>query len=96
MMKQMYQCEHLPQMNKTQLLHFINVVSFQVVDTQLFLDTHPSDTEALQHFHYYSELRNKALKIYAEKYGPLTIDSTAPNSDWNWVKEPWPWEGGIC
>lgn len=96
MMRQMYQCEQLPQMNKAQLLHFINVVSFQVVDTQLFLDTHPSDSEALQHFQYYSDLRNKALKVYSEKYGPLTIDSANPNNYWDWVKEPWPWEGGNC
>ena len=94
MMKTMYQCEQLPQMNKMQLLHFINIVSFQVVDAQLFLDTHPCDAEALQYFHYFLDLRNKALKIYAEKYAPLTIDSTAPNADWDWVKEPWPWEGG--
>ena len=94
MIKQMSQCEQLPQMNKAQLLHFIHVVSFQVMDTQLFLDTHPSDSEALQHFYYYSELRNKALKLYAEKYGPLTIDSATPENDWIWVKEPWPWEGG--
>ncbi len=96
MTNQMYPCEQLLHMNKAQLLHFIDMVSFQVVDTQLFLDTHPCDTEALQHFHYYSELRNKALKIYAEKYGSLTIDTINQKNDWDWVKEPWPWEGGNC
>lgn len=96
MMNQMYQCDQLSQMNQAQLLHFINVVSFQVIDTQLFLDTHPSDEEALSHFHYYSDLRNKALKIYGEKYEPLTIDSASPDNYWKWAKEPWPWEGGNC
>lgn len=96
MTTQMYQCEQLTQMNQAQLLHFISVVSFQVVDTQLFLNTHPSDKEALQHFNYYLDLRIKALKIYEEKYGPLTIDSANPECYWEWVKHPWPWEGGKC
>lgn len=96
MMNQMYQYDQLTQMNKAKLLHFINMVSFQVVDATLFLDTHPSDKEALQHFNYYSDLRNKALKLYEEKYGPLTIDSANPDCYWAWVKEPWPWEGGNC
>ena len=94
MMNQMYQCDQLNQMNQAKLLHFINIVSFQVADLTLFLDTHPSDKEALQHFNYYSELRNKAMKIYEEKYGPLTFDSARPDNYWKWVKEPWPWEGG--
>lgn len=96
MMTQMYQCDQLSQMNRTQLMNFINIVSFQVVDTVLFLDTHPSDEEALQNFKYFSELRNKAVKLYEEKFAPLTIDSSNPNCYWDWVKEPWPWEGGNC
>ena len=54
-------------MNQTQLLHFIDIVSFQVIDTQLFLDTHPSNKEALENFKYYVDLRQKSLKIYSEK-----------------------------
>lgn len=96
MMNQMHQCDQLSQMNQMQLLHFINVVSFHVVDLQLFLDTHPCDEDALEHFNYYSDLRNKAMKVYEEKYGPLTIDSANPDNYWDWVKEPWPWEGGNC
>ena len=96
MMNQMCQCEQLEQMNRAQLLHFIHVVSFQVVDIHLFLNTHPTDKEALQHFKYYSELCKKAKKIYSEKFAPLTIDTANPDCYWDWVKEPWPWEGGNC
>ena len=96
MMNQMCSCDQLNQMNQSQLMHFISIVSFQVIDTQLFLDTHPSDTESLEYFKYYSDLRQKALKIYSEKYGPLTLDTANPEGYWEWVKEPWPWEGGMC
>ena len=96
MMNQMYQCEQLNQMNRAQLMHFIDIVSFQVVDTHLYLDTHPTDKEALEYFKYYSELCQKAKKLYSEKFAPLTIDTADPDCYWDWVKEPWPWEGGMC
>ena len=96
MMNHMHSCDQMEQMNRSQLLHFIDIVSFQVVEAQLFLDTHPDDKEALEHFRYYIVLRKKALKIYAEKYGSLTMDSATPDKYWDWVKEPWPWEGGNC
>lgn len=96
MMTQVYQCDQLAQMNRAQLMNFINIVSFEVNDTVLFLDTHPSSEDALQNFRYFSELRDKALSLYEEKFAPLTIDSANPDRYWNWVKEPWPWEGGNC
>lgn len=86
----------IEKMNKQQLLHYIDVVSFQVVEMQLFLDTHPDDKEAMQQFFHYSDLRNEALKVYAKKYGPLTIDTVQPSGSWHWAEQPWPWEGGNC
>ena len=58
------------QMSQPQLLQFINIVSFQVVDSQLYLDSHPTDEEAMKHFNYYRELRNNALKAYEKMYVP--------------------------
>lgn len=97
MMNQMQnQTIQLSQMSQAQLLQFIDRVSFQVVDTQLFLDSHPTDQEAMKHFNYYRELRMGALKVYADKYGPLTIDTANPADRWEWAETPWPWEGGYC
>ena len=62
--------------NRKDLLQWINVVSFAVNDVHLYLDTHPTDKEALAYFHEYSKLRNHALKEYSKYYGPLTIDTT--------------------
>lgn len=86
----------LNQMNQNELLQFINVVSFQVTDTQLFLDSHPMDEEALNYFNYYMDLRRSALQAYADQYGPLTIDTANPTNRWIWAEQPWPWEGGRC
>ncbi len=85
--------------SQAQMLHYVDMVSFAVIEANLFLDTHPDDEEALAYFRHYSKLRNKALKEYAEAYGPLTIDTANMNNceTWEWVKDPWPWQaGGEC
>lgn len=84
------------QMNQAQLLHWINMVSFAVVDITEYLDTHPCDEEALKYFDHYIGLRRSAMQAYADQYGPLTIDTASPGSDWSWAAQPLPWEGGIC
>ncbi len=86
----------ISQMNQAQLLHWINMVSFAVVDIPLYLDTHPKDEEALKYFNHYIDLRRCAMRAYAEKYGPLTIDSANPGDFWTWSAQPLPWEGGNC
>lgn len=88
-------------MNQTQneqkrLMNWINMVSFMVDDIQLYLDTHPCDKEALEHFEHYKDLRVQALEEYARCYGPLTVDTTSDYDEWAWVMQPWPWEGGSC
>ena len=84
------------QMNQAQLLHWINMVSFAVVDITEYLDTHPQDEEALKYFNHYAELRRTAMSAYAQKYGPLTIDDAKTDNYWDWSAVPLPWEGGAC
>ena len=84
------------QMNQAQLMQWINRVSFALVDITEYLDTHPQDEEALKYFNYYAEQRRAALCAYAEKYGPLTLDTARPETYWDWSNVPLPWEGGNC
>ena len=73
-------------MNHGQLMHWINVVSFAVVDITEYLDTHPNDEEALKYFNDYAEQRRAALRAYAENYGPLTIVyGRRPGTFWDWL-----------
>lgn len=82
---------------RTDLLAWINVVSFAVDDVKLFLDTHPCDREALEFFEEFENERRQALCEYAKYYGPLTIDSMSTESErWTWINEPWPWQEGGC
>lgn len=82
--------------SRAQLMQYINEVSFAVSDILLYLDTHPEDEKAMAFYRENAEKRNAALKHYAMQYGPLTIDTALDNASrsWEWVQQPWPWEGG--
>lgn len=86
------------QLSKSQMLQYINEVSFAVNDILLYLDTHPCDHAALAYYEEHVAMRKAALDDYAKYFGPLTVDTadlTHCNA-WEWVMQPWPWEGGSC
>lgn len=83
--------------NQQQLLNWINMISFAIQDTQLYLDTHADDQEALEYFCHFHKLRLEALEEYARRFTPLTIDTVTCSEDqWKWVMDKWPWERGVC
>ena len=55
------------------LLHDIGVLGFVVIELSLYLDTHPTDQNALKYFNHYNRLANQARQEYSSKYTPLTI-----------------------
>ncbi len=77
------------------LLTMIDEVSFGAYEALLYLDTHPQDEEAMCYFHEHNEKRNNALREYTRLYGPLNLMMPGSNKDcWEWMSQPWPWEGG--
>lgn len=83
--------------SQQQLLNWINMISFALVDAQLYLDTHADDQEALAYFCHFHKLRIEALEEYSRRFTPLTIDSiTDSEQEWRWVQDKWPWERGVC
>lgn len=80
-------------MQMKQLKKRIQEYDFAIVETSLFLDTHPHNKKALA---YYSKLRKEREKLVAEyenNKGPMTIHGNMNEQAWDWVKGPWPWEG---
>lgn len=70
----------------------IRELLFAVLETNLYLDTHPDDMFVLN-------LRNNfAIKLcnltaeYQEKYGLLSAYFSEAESPWQWIEEPWPWQ----
>lgn len=89
----------VPTGNRGQLLSYIDEVSFGAYEALLYLDTHPDCPDGLRFFRENNEKRQFALKEYTRLYGPLNLDRvriTCDTPSWEWVNQPWPWEGGAC
>lgn len=78
---------------KEQLLNDISIVEFILMDLALFLDTHPKDTKAIDHFNHYVKIRNQMVREFSQKFYPLTMDQAESNMEWRWGNAPLPWEG---
>lgn len=73
------------------LLKKISTYQFAALDLQLFLDTHPHDSEMTVKMRSYKEKAQPLIEEYEKKFGPLTKAATSTNH-WTWIKAPWPWE----
>ena len=80
--------------NQDQLLYWIDMVSIMLVDLTEYLDTHPFDEVAMDHYKHYQTLYQNALQEYAKAYEPLTLSTTTPENMWTWGVSKNPWERG--
>ena len=74
------------------LLNRIKVCDFVMVETGMFLDTHPTDKEALAFYQKHNDLYKTAKAEYILNYGPLMATDYDGGERWNWIDSPWPWE----
>ncbi len=84
------------QNSREAMLQQVNQMGFAVVDANLYLDTHPCDTEAISYYTQMLENYRNARAAYESQYGPLQASSNSDAAYWSWVSDPWPWEGGMC
>lgn len=76
------------QQEREQMLKQINEVSFALIDVTLYLDTQPEEIEAVNKRSTFLKERKELLKVFAERFYPLTQDCEGC-----WGKGPMPWEG---
>ena len=74
------------------LLKQLTILDFTAVDLQLFLNTHPQNTEALEMYNDCIENADKVRKTYEQQFGPLTGFRSEGQTDWSWSHQPWPWQ----
>ena len=74
--------------NKVSCANRLKALDFAMIETGLFLNTHPEDAKALEYFNKLSAERKAA---YAD-CGTLTIFDGKTMSAWDWATTPWPWE----
>ncbi|WP_428844934.1 spore coat protein CotJB [Calderihabitans maritimus] len=75
------------------MLRVIQELEFVAVDLSLYLDTHPEDNRALEHYNRVTEQLNLRKREYEQIFGPLAVYGFSPSQyPWRWIEEPWPWE----
>ena len=74
-------------------LYKIQEAAFAAHDANLYLDTHPKDTNMIRLYNMYLNEEKKLNDEYERKYGPIDLsDEQGLNlTPWAWINEPWPW-----
>lgn len=78
---------------KQTMMMDIYKTGFALNEVVLFLDTHPTNQKALSYYYQVQKAYADAKNAYQAAYGPLANDQVTGGT-WNWIEDPWPWEGG--
>ncbi len=76
------------------LLEQIRALSFVKVELELFLDTHPGNTKAIDYYHKTIDALEALMAEYQNSVGPIRAEGCMSDDYWNWVDMPWPWQEG--
>ena len=73
-------------------LHQVQALNFAVSELGLYLDTHPTDQDALELFNQYVEMYEESMQKYEHMHGALYQMNAGTDGKYQWVSGPWPWE----
>ncbi len=82
-------------MSRQRLMRKLEELSFVLVETHLYLDTHPTNRAALDYYRTTKAEYDRLCAEYEMKYAPILPHVREGDGDWRWVREPWPWELGF-
>ena len=74
------------------LLMAVNQPGFAVTEANLYLDTHPCDSQAIAYLKQMSQAYADARNAYEAQYGPLRAEKPRETVYWSRTYDPWPWE----
>ncbi|HHW30505.1 MAG TPA: spore coat protein CotJB [Clostridiaceae bacterium] len=74
------------------LLRELMAADFTLIELGLYLDTHPTDQEAIALFNSNLQKAKMLRETYERMYGPLTIHTPSNRNVWKWINSPWPWQ----
>ncbi len=78
---------------RARALREVQKYHFAAYDLQLFLDTHPTNRDAIRMYKATVEKAKKAKADFEERFGPLSPFSTnCDDEHWHWIDNPWPWD----
>ena len=74
------------------LMKEIAKLSFAALETNLYLDGHPDNKEALKYYDNTSKELKSKTEEYEKEYGPLTAMGSKNDKEWQWSTQKWPWQ----
>ena len=79
---------------KQKELYKLQEMAFAAHDINLYLDTHPNDSNSIKLYNEYLKQEKMLNDEYERKYGPIDLSDTNALSmtPWSWINKPWPWE----
>lgn len=74
-------------------LEQLQKIDFVLVELTLYLDTHPTDMQAIQQYNQLAQNRCAMAEAFELKFGPLmSFGQSFSRYPWQWVQTPWPWQ----
>ena len=73
-------------------LHTLQELGFAINELGLYLDTHRSDSDAVELYNQYVELYGHQLQQMEQDGTALTQMESAMSGTYNWPDDPWPWD----
>ena len=67
-------------------------IDFVADELELYLDTHPNDSEAFEMLQTFLLLQREAHARFVEKFGPVKQSDLLGMSSYSWLNNPWPWD----
>ena len=77
-------------MTREELLERIGEIQFVCVELNLYIDTHPGDSEALEDYYNYSVMLKGLIEAYEQQYGPLMGFGHSATQTGSWTVGGWP------
>lgn len=85
--------QSLDRTEKDELLCLIRQCCFYLTDLSLYLDTHPTDEQALALFLEHKAQYDQYADVYARRFGALKQSQVNAEYGWAaWSNTPFPWE----
>lgn len=77
---------------REKMLRKLSAAQFAAWELNIFLDTHPNNTEALASYKKYKRRADELAEEFVNRFGPLQAGDVYGDTRFDWVNAPWPWE----
>ena len=80
--------------NRDNRLQRLRELEFALLETNLYLDTHPNSRNALDYYQKVKAARDIMYEDYVKNNGPM-FAADVRQDNWSWVDMPWPWQNDM-